>query len=241
MLRVFLLLFFNIALLSACQEPRKEKIPISNITIQIGEQGHKFVKRYPGEIKTERQPAGLDFYKIGWPASKKGEVTIENGKHSFALEDVRSVVGTQSNEFPTEGISEWNITVGVTGPNGIYHDDARKTMFAILQKFLQAGWKVSIPLSVPRLRGKEMTNYLLKEGRYTTLDAEYTPTLEEWMQIDSSGIWKLYADRMFLKVTFMRESTLTDLTKPSSYIFSFDLTSETETFRSYVEGEDRAR
>ncbi len=217
MLRAFLLLFLNMALLSGCQEkPRKETMSISNVTIQIGEKGEAFANRYPNEVKINRQPAGLDFYRIGWKASQNGVATVENGKHSFSLEGVIGVVGTQNNDYPTEGISEWDITVGITGPNGIHHDDARKKMFAILQQLLKAGWKTSIPLDKPRIRGKDMLNYLLKDGKYTTLDADYTPTLEEWMQIDSSGIWELYADHMFLKVTFMRESTLTDPTKPSA-------------------------
>lgn len=32
--------------------------------------------------------------------------------------------------------------------------------FAVLQRILQAGWQITIPRSRPRLRGKDMLNYL---------------------------------------------------------------------------------
>jgi len=117
---------------------------------------------------------------------------------------------------------------------------AIKTMFAILQKISQAGWQITIPCSPPRLRGKDMLNYLFTE-KTTTLDATYMPTFEEWMQMESLTTWAFYADHVYLEVEFTREHTLTDPTKPGAYLIGFNLKSEAEYFRGYVGPDNRKR
>ena len=176
-----------------------------NVSIKIGEQGAAFVKRYPALIKVQRQPAGLDFYDIDLDADPRGVVVIDHGAYSFTIEDVLSVSSDQDQgEFATEGLAEFDINSGmsVPSPGLIPHDEARQKMHVILQRILQAGWKMFIDRDNPRLRGKDALNYVLTVDEYTTLDASYIPTFEEWMRIKSLTKWRFYADHVYLSVEF---------------------------------------
>ncbi len=42
------------------------------------------------------------------------------------------------------------------------------------------------------------------------LDVDYTPTLAEWMRIESQTPWGFWRDGVYLEVSFMREHTLVD-------------------------------
>lgn len=50
------------------------------------------------------------------------------------------------------------------------------------------------------------------------LDVDYTPTLAEWMRIESQTPWGFWRDGVYLEVSFMREHTLVDPTKPGAYV-----------------------
>ena len=241
--RVFILLCLNLVLLTGCQENLKKEVNImsSNTIVHLGEQGEAFAKRYPGQVRINRQPAGLDFYRIDWNAPAKGVVIFEHGKHTFTVENALDVSGYQNIDFPKEGMPELDITVGITGPNGIAHDEARQQMFAVLQRILQAGWKVFIQRDDPRLRGKDALNYVLTTSSASSLDATYLPTFEEWMRIESMTNWFFYADHIYLKVSFTREHTLIDPTKPGAYLIDFNFQNEAEHFRGYVGSDNRKR
>ena len=212
-----------------------------NVTIKIGEQGTAFAKRYPALVKIQHQPAGVDFYDIDWDVRPRGIVTIEHGQHSFKIDDVMGIMAGQDlGDEANEGLTEFSISSGgsIPAPGLVSHDEARLKMYAILQRILQAGWQINITPSMPRLRGKDALNYQLVDD-YTSLDASYLPTFEEWMRIDSLTDWRFYADHVFLTVNFTRESTLTDPTKPGAYLIRFNLKSENEFYRGYVGGEHR--
>jgi len=243
MRRAFILLCLNLVLLTGCQENLKKEVNImsSNAIVHLGEQGEAFAKRYPSQVHINRQPAGLDFYRIDWNAPAKGVVTFEHGKHTFTVENALDVSGYQNIDFPKEGMPELDITAGITGPNGIAHDEARQQMFAVLQKILQAGWKVFIQRDDPRVRGKDALDYVLTTSSASSLDATYLPTFEEWMRIESMTNWFFYADHVYLKVNFTREHTLTDPAKPGAYLINFNLQNEAEHFRGYVGPDNRKR
>ncbi|TCV90686.1 hypothetical protein [Sulfurirhabdus autotrophica] len=212
---------------------------MSKISIKIGEQGTAFAQRYPALVKIQHQPAGVNFYDVDWKQATPGSVTIEHGKYSFVIENVMSVMAGQDlGDEANEGLTEFSINAGITAPDRIPHDEARLKMYAILQQIVQAGWQMNITRSMPRLRGKDALDYQLVDD-YTSLDASYVPTFEEWMKIDSRTDWRFYADHIFLTVNFTRESSLTDPTKPGAYLISFNLKSENEFYRGYVGGEHR--
>ncbi|MET3133011.1 hypothetical protein AAKU55_003293 [Oxalobacteraceae bacterium GrIS 1.11] len=237
------LLCLFVSLLTGCnaQATKDTFIMSQKNTAHVGEQGEIFAKRYPEQLHVNRQPAGLDFYQLRWTTSAPGSLTIEHGKNSFNVENALSFTGTQDLTYPEEGMSELSVRAGVTATDLISHDEARKKMHAILQNILQAGWTRFIDRGDPRLSGKDMLEFILTTSSASSLDPKYNPTLEEWMSIHSMTIWTFYANHVYLEVSFMREHTLTDPTKPGAYIVNFNLKSEAEHFRAYVGSHNRKK
>jgi hypothetical protein len=211
------------------------------VEIQLGETGASFSKRNSTFLKIDRQPAGLNFYQIKFRSGSKGRVIVKFDDRKFSIENVLNVTGTEDLDFREEGLLQFEINSGLTGSDLIAHDEARLRFFSILQNIERSGWKTTIPLSMARLRGREMTRFLLTSKRRTTLDPSYVPTLEEWMQMRSLTSWKFYTKHMYLTVSFTREHTLTDPSKPGAYLLSFELRNESEQFRRHVDGLDRNR
>ena len=212
----------------------------SNVSAHLGEQGDTFATRYQNQVNINRQH-GLSFYSMDWGPHDKSKVTFEHGKHTLTVDNVMGVSSVQDVDYPKEGISELDITESITPPDGISHDEARQKMFDILQGILRAGWAMFIDRGDPRLRGKDAFNFVLGSSPYSSLDAAYSPSLNEWMQIQSLTPWKFYADHIYLEVTFMREHTLTDPTKPGAYIITFNFKNEPENYRGYVDPHDRKK
>jgi uncharacterized membrane protein len=213
------------------------------IAIKLGERGDSFKDRYPDLVKINQQPAGLNFYKIDWDSRPHGTIKLEHGSNSFELDHVLGITGTQDAELPSEGMYTIDVNVGLSDapPGLISHDEARLKTYGLLKRIEQTGWKIMTPRGDPRLSGKDRLNYVLTVDEFLGLDTRYTPTLEEWMRIQSRTSWSFYADRLYMKVSFTRERTLTDPTKPGSYLLSFDIRSEAEEYRAYVGPDNRAR
>jgi len=212
---------------------------IEKISIKLGEDGADFAARYPQYLKVNRQPAGLNFYEIDMDGRKKiMTVRFEHGKHSFEVEHVLSVMGTQDMDLK-EGQQSFNTNGGVTAADEIMHDDARQQVMALLKKIKQAGWQVVINRGTARLRGKQAFEAHLKYHDPLWLDGDYEPTLEEWMQLWDNNGWKFYADNAFLNVTFMRDQEKLDPTKPGAYLLSLEIESAEAYYRGQVEEKDR--
>jgi hypothetical protein len=223
------------------QQKGKEMFFSKKYSIWLGESGNDWAKRYPDKLNVDHQPAGIYFYKMDWERPR-GIVVIEHGKYSFKIDDVLGVMGTYDPDNPHEGIFNIDVMSGLSVPDpGLGpHDEARLKTYAILERIQKAGWKILTPLSEPRLRGKERLHYALNDlGAYIGLDLTYKPSLEEWMRIENLTDWNFYADHQYLKVHFQRDSSFLDPTKPGAYLLSFELISETEEFRGYVESEFR--
>lgn len=221
---------------------KKETAMTQQVTIKIGEQGESLKKRYPESVRIQHQPAGVDFYKIDWDKRPRGIVTIEHGKYTVSVEDVLGVsTGQDLGPLANEGLSEFDIYAGITEPDLIPHDEARLKTHAILQRILQAGWKPLVARSDPRISGKVRLDYVLRVDDTIGLDPHYTPSFEEWMQIQSRTDWSFYADHLYLTVSFTRERTLTDPEKPGAYLLNFNIKSEAETFRAYAPPLERAK
>jgi hypothetical protein len=211
------------------------------VELRIGEKGDALLGRNPSVAKVDRQPAGLEFYELRWPSDTKGHVLIKHGITPVSIENVLSVTGVADNELDDEGMFEIRINSTLTNTEKISHDEARLRTFSLLEKISHSGWKVVIPRSMARIRGKAMTNFLIRAKKQTTLDPEHIPSLSEWMQLESLTGWQFYFDRVFLRVQFTREHTLTDPLLPGTYLISITLKSEMEHFRGYVKPRDRHR
>ena len=209
------------------------------IELYIGESGKSFSARNATNV--DRQPAGLNFYELHWPFKSMGSVIIKQGVTRLPVDYVLSVTGTEDMDLHNEGLSDIKINSAISKEERISHDEARIKTFAYLQNITQLGWAVTIPRSMARIRGKNMSDYLLQTDKYTTLDPTYVPTLNEWMQYEDRTTWEFYNDRAFLSVQITRDYTLTDPLKPGAYLLSTNIQSEAEHFRDYVDGLDRTR
>ena len=218
---------------------------ISNVSIRLNEKGTEFSKRYVGLVKVTHSTPNVDFYQVDWDARPRGIVAVEHGSHSLVIEDVLGVQAAQhlTGVIADEGMYEFDISAGmsVPSPSLIAHDEARLKTYAILQRILEAGWVPITSRSRPRLHGQARLNYAINVSNSVGLDPRYVPTLEEWMKLERGTEWRFYADHIYLNIGFERERTLLDPLKPGSYLLNFNVKSETEHFRAYVESEDRAK
>jgi len=224
---------------SSIRETRIDVIP-QQVTIKIGEQGQSFLKHYPMLVKIQHQPVGIDFYNIDWDRLPRGVVTVGYDKHSLVIENVLGIsAGQDLGALANEGLSEVDIKAGIASSDLITHDEARSKTYALLQSLVGKGWQPITPMSDPRLKGKARFDYVLGTDQFIGLDPSYTPTLDEWMHIESNTYWRFYANHVYLTVRFTRERTLTDPAKPGAYLLSFNVKTDLEEFRGYVKPEDR--
>ena len=235
-----------LAPLSGCEKPAftqtaatpsTSKKMSNEISVKLGEPGAEFVKRNPGLVKVEKQPAGLNFYSITWTTSNPGKVLLENGSSSLHLVNVLSVQGNEDAEAPAAHPNSFQeVTIGTNLGAGplISHDQARITLYGLLHDAVASGWRSLTTESDPRLSGKERFDYALTRDPMIGLCARYVPTLEEWMRIKDSTPWFLYANHMVMELNFQRDQTKTDPNQPGSYFLRFLFQTDVEHFRAYA-------
>lgn len=213
------------------------------ISINVGESALEFTKRYAGLVKMHSPAPGTEYYAIDWDQRPRGVVKIDHGAYSFMIEDVLGISSLLVLDLSSEGLSEFDINSGmsVPSPSLIDHDEARLKTYAILKRILDAGWKQVIERSEPRLMEKARQDYMFATSSINGLDARYVPSFEDWMRIESNTPWSFYANGLFMEVNFTREPTLTDPTKPGSYLLSFNIKTAVEYYRGYAGPENRAR
>lgn len=205
------------------------------VAIGVGEPGSDFVNRYPGIVRIQHQPTGIDFYSIDWDRPPRAVVRVEHGANTFEISNSFGVQAMQdTEEMKSEGLSQVTVYAGVSDPGLISHDEARLQTFKILRQVLNAGWQQVIEPDGPRLKGKFRLDYMLATTNSNGLDASYVPTFEEWMSIPSRTPWSFYANGVYMDIVFTREPTLTDPTKPGSYLLTFNMKSEVEHLRGYA-------
>jgi hypothetical protein len=209
------------------------------LEIWIGESGKSFASRVADSIDLNREPAGLDFYTIRWPSADLGSVTVKQGQTRLQFDNVLRITAVENDDYPGEGLSTIDISMTITSDDTIAHDEARVKFMHILQKILGSGWKSTIPRSKPRLRGKDMNNYMLETGKSTTLDPSYIPTLDEWMRYKDLTEWAFYQEQAFLSIQISRHHKMLDVQKPGVYLITVHLESEAKYFRAYVDQSDR--
>lgn len=231
------LLFVFSLLISGCN--RNDEIKHMNnfekkIHIAINEHGEELKNRHPNMVRVTHQPVGVSFYKIDWDEKDKGIVLIKSNKLSFEIDNVLGFTGNENDDLENEGMSQLNIISGITGPNGISHEDARVKFLEIISKLRNIGWQSTIPFSAPRFKGKDMLTYLFNFQRPTTLDASYLPSLDEWMRLPDLTTWEFYGDRTFLRVNFVRDSNKLDPKKPGAYVINFALESDINYYKGFA-------
>ena len=212
------------------------------MTVRLGEQAKSLAARDPSRLKFDAQPAGLDFVRAKWSESGLGAVEIEHGPVRLRLERVLTLDATQdAASFGDEGITEIDVNMQLADQDLIAHDEARLRYWALLKSFKSGGWHSTIERGMPRLSGKERFAYTMSHSSSIGLDADHEPTLAEWMRIESQTPWGFWRDGVYLEVSFMREHTLLDVTKPGAYVVTARVRTAREEALSLVEPGDRDR
>lgn len=238
-MRLFTLIL--LLLITACEKNSEgTTMTPTAIKIKVGEPGAEFLQRnnLPAKEHITKQPAGLNFYRYRWPTVQQGLVLIEHGKYSFKIPHALSVMGTEDIEHLKAGLAQFSINAGITAADTVRHDEARQEFITLLQKLLALGWKPLISYNYPRLTGGQAFKYFQEDTTYGVAPS-YSPSLEQWLQIDYDG-WYLHADDVFLEINFRRGVESKDPTM-AAYLFSFNLHSKEEEAKAQFEGKDRDR
>jgi hypothetical protein len=184
----------------------------------------------PGS-STDNHPSGMKFYQREWERGSLGTVEFVHGKHSFTIDNVLSVIGTDDQDVP-EGIFEWDINFGVSSEQADTHEAALARMMKLFSDLRERGWVRYIGVNHPRLVGQQALNYVKTNSIYS-LDSNYTPTINEWKSIvRNMPHWRFYADGVYLDVSLM-ENNIGDFVGKTTYLLSIDVMSE---FRFYGMG-----
>jgi hypothetical protein len=240
-MRIFSLLFLLLALYGCDNNYGDTTMSPGMVEISIGWTGQQFLEHngLPAKGNVDEQPAGLIFYEVDWSTKLRGKVRLEHGKHSFVVPHALGVMGTEDVERLESGIETYSITAGISDQGPILHDEARKLFLDFIQTLTDLGWKPVYFYDDPRLAGKDAFRYYEEEDTYN-IPPDYRPTLEQWMRMDSP-YWSLYAEDVFLDITFRRDRKRMESDKPGAYLLSLTLTGKEAQAKKNFQGEhDRA-
>ncbi len=203
--------------------------------------GEEFCERNGLDQKrnVNRQPAGLNFYRYGWPTDDRGTVTVEHGPHGFDVPDALSVMGTEDADRVETGFLDVSVGFSLLGGGSVSHAGVRDATYEFLADLQDRGWSQWHSHGSPRLRGREAFEYMTNDLVYSA-PLDYEPTLEEWLG-EYTIRWSLHANGVFLTLQFRRNSQKMEPDEPGEYYFRMNLESRDQRGRSYFEGEDRDR
>lgn len=247
-MRISLILFFSF--LAACDNHSAQTNILDSdgsmspqlFTIKLGIQPHDFIQSNGLDAKknVNEQPAGMNFYQHRWPSENRGSVFFEHGKYSFQLVNVLSVMGVENLDYPDKGLYEFSINAGGAPQSLDFHDAIRKRFLTFLQELKEKGWGSYLYYSDPRLLPDDAIKYVLTEDSFYAIPLGYSITLEQWMQFKDAN-WMLYADGVFLEITFNRDRNAMDPSGYGSYLFSYKLFGANERGANQMKSNDRPR
>lgn len=173
---------------------------------------------------TDNHPSGLRFYQRSWERGSLGTVEFVHGKHSFTVDNVLSVLGTDDRDVP-EGISDWDVNFGVSPEQADTHEAALARMMKLFSDLRARGWVRYIDIGDPRLTGKEAWDREKIDSVYS-LDPNYAPSIAEWkIMAKNMPHWIFYADGVYLDVSFM-QSNMGGVVGKTTYLLSIGIKSE---------------
>lgn len=215
----------------------KEKAMIpEKIVIRLGVEGQADAKTQGFDVMSH--PSGLYFYTAHWDNPEKpGVVRFEKGSNSFEIGNVQIVNGTGDNDFPENGVENWDVIFRVASTKTSSYAEARDNAMALLGRLRAAGWKRYIETSDPRLIGKEAMLYELSEpGLIYSMDSAYTPTIEEWKRIvEIEPVWSFYANGVFVDLTLSYQASTSDA---GVYLMDIKISSAVDNYSAYFSKDD---
>jgi hypothetical protein len=175
----------------------------------------------------DRHPAGINFYQKVFPRSSHGAAEFTHGAHSFRVDNVLSVMGTEDTAV-SGGITDWSINFGPTDQQADTPETAKNRIMQFLSTLRAAGWKRYIDVDRPRLDGRQAWQYGTTgsaAGDYS-LDSTYTPTIDEW-ETSASNFpeWIFYADGVYVEIS-LQESNMGGFVGKKTYLVSVDIKNE---------------
>lgn len=177
----------------------------------------------PGS-SVDNHPSGTNFFQYDWGDGNLGTVEFMHGKHSFVIDNVLSVIGTDSKDAP-DGIYQWSINFGVSPRQLDTHEAALSRMVKLFVDLRRRGWERYIDAGDPRLTGKQAWDRLKVDSVYS-LDSNYTPTIEEWKAaLMDMPQWIFDADGVYLKVSLM-EGNSGETPGKAAYLLTMKIMSE---------------
>ena len=202
------------------------------VTLALNLSADNFAQALGKERGINKQPAGLNFHDRDWPFRAPGKVRFVHGPHSFDIDLVLTVMGTEDVERPAFGIEKFFVHRGLKSDDLMPHDEARYLTMAFLQQLMALGWRPYYFTSEARLKGK--SSWSDTDDR----DPRYTPTFEEWMG-NISQHWKLEANGVYLRVSIERAFETDDPLKPGAYLMTVELRTELNVVRLWFPEEKR--
>jgi hypothetical protein len=221
--------------------PHEVVMPPKNVTVQIGQQGKDFVAMYPKDIVVnDRNVNGeIVFYKVYWSKPPFGVVRVNHGQYSFDVEHVMLLSGVYDASYHDEGISEIDLSFGLSETPTISHQEAHKKFYALLKVIREAGWKRCISPSDPRISGRDALVYSQNVSDLYPVDASYYPTFEEWMLIKDMTEWDYYADGVYMNVMLQRDQKNLSPHRDGAYFISINFKNKNTMMRQYFDYEER--
>lgn len=208
-----------------------------SIIVKLHGNGSDLLARYPGIIKEDKQPAGLNFYEAERIQGREDNVEIKINGTSLNIINIKGLLATEDSERKGEGIKAVTITSTLTRDANISHEQARNLLFQIFQTISMTGWIATIPHSAPRINGKHMLNFALNSGNPHGLDPTYVPTMEEWMSLENLSSWEFHTKGAYLQIAFMRDKPKSRLDEKGAYLIKYDVISEKDYYKEFVDPE----
>ncbi|WP_347329807.1 hypothetical protein [Marinimicrobium locisalis] len=212
----------------------------SKISVSIGMTGKEFVENnnLEGSVRVDRQPAGLNFYEYDWPLDNRGTIAFVHGEYGFEVDDVLSIMCPEDADSEEGGFEDISINFGFAGGGDVSHDLVRREFLDFIDHLKSLGWTRVVDYSDPRLTGVEAYNFH-KNDRLYSFPLDYRLNLDEWMELDESTRWTVWAKDVFIELRFHRDGEKMDPEGRGNYLFVMKISSAEDFAKSYVKPEDR--
>ncbi|MFJ4056858.1 MULTISPECIES: hypothetical protein [unclassified Pseudomonas] len=172
------------------------------------------------------------------PLRAELEVTSTTGSLGF-----NDIVSTTLRTFDGDNIDKANITLGGVEPES-EHTEAIDYFYRQIDKLHESGWRRYIFPDEARIPGSQAQKFdsvrsifgaPVETGPWN--DPSLKLTKEKWLAMPMFSSWYFYKNGTYLSLQVQRQSSeIAPLTR-GSYLFTLTFESETEFYKSFVEGE----
>jgi len=211
----------------------------STVSVSIGMTGTEFVEKnnLGDTVRIDRQPAGINFYRYGWPSDNRGKIHFLHGDYGFKVNDALGVMCPEYADGRDGGFTNISLSFGFADGGKVSHDQVRKEFLDFIDHLRSMGWTRVISYHGPRLSGLEAYNFYKNNSRYS-FPLDYKPNLDEWMTLNDAQ-WRLRADGVFVDIRFRRDRKKMDPEELGSYLFLMNIQSAEQFAKGQFAPEDR--